>query len=722
MIWFPYYYAGALLPANMMLYRGNPQPGGMRAYQAGGYRPAYPQPGRTPPFPLPIRWTVSPGTAQKHEAPKAASIASPPKSVRTVEKKSGKRHDLNTGDYTSIHLNQQDLEKIVTRLGTNIENIYDLTPGQKWMLRDGAKVTSAFFLQLLLKAEIALEPYTLRKKLEDVFESRDNLRSSYVSRDLSRPYRVVLKNRQAELRFEDLSGLQGGELDEKLEQLMDADRRRGFDLEKDTLLRVAVYRTGEKDTYAIILSQPHINSDGMSMLMLLKELFVDYALEKSGLERQFRAKTPHASYEEYAEWIDSTDREAELAYWRELLRDLRGQTRVPGLLRNAGGSETVSGFSIAFSPETCRGLREKQGIYRVTQNSILQAAWSILLMKMYHTLDVSFGAITSGRDAEVQNSTLLTGGFVNAIPVRAHAAQEDETVSSFAKGLQNQLMTSLSRAHCSPDEIQEALGWKEPVFDHLLNFHNFGSAIATDRFSASAGIPGIRLIDSKLFDNLSANLTVYFRNRGDVLECNFVFNKKKMTDSRIRVLAEQFEKVVVQIAAGDETLTIGEISCPDLHVFDSISKDEKAMREEILSFLEGLGVCDGLDASEIQMLAASSAVTAYLPDDVIIRERSEVRDVCFVYEGTVELCRKSSDGWVHPLMLLKPGKMITASGLWNDTHSQTEARAFGEAKVLSIPSVLIRRLMQRNPAIGVNIMREIDSRAGSFSLLWVNKD
>ena len=76
--------------------------------------------------------------------------------------------ELRIADYTSDNLNDADLESIVTRVGTKIENIYDLTPGQRWMLKASSKVTSEFFLQFLFKAVIPLKSYALRQKLDEV--------------------------------------------------------------------------------------------------------------------------------------------------------------------------------------------------------------------------------------------------------------------------------------------------------------------------------------------------------------------------------------------------------------------------------------------------------------------------------------------------------------------------------------------------------------------------
>ena len=71
---------------------------------------------------------------------------------------------------------------------------------------------------------------------------------------------------------------------------MEADRIRGFDLEKDSLLRINVYKSGKKDTYSMVVSQPHINTDGTSVGVLFKELYVGYTLDLNGIDKKIESQ------------------------------------------------------------------------------------------------------------------------------------------------------------------------------------------------------------------------------------------------------------------------------------------------------------------------------------------------------------------------------------------------------------------------------------------------
>ena len=116
--------------------------------------------------------------------------------------------------------------------GDDIENVYDLSAGQKWMLDQSDRADSAFFLQVMMRAVIHLDPPSFRRKVDSVSEKRDSLRSAFVTEGLSRPVRVVLKNRRVELLFKDITGMPPDEQEEYLSKAAESDRRQGFDMAK----------------------------------------------------------------------------------------------------------------------------------------------------------------------------------------------------------------------------------------------------------------------------------------------------------------------------------------------------------------------------------------------------------------------------------------------------------------------------------------------------------
>lgn len=651
------------------------------------------------------RQSVPVANAPKKEAVKAQPIRGQHKEKVT--------HALKVSDFTANDLTEELLDEIISKYGVEIDDIYNLAPGQEWMFSRARVVTSEFFTQALFRAIIKIKPSTFRQNVDKVCKKRDNLRTAFAYENMPKPYQVVLKNRTADLRFVDISDVPADKVDDTIKRLMAADRRRGFDLENDPLLRITIYKTVGEDTYAILISQPHINNDGASTGILLKELFVDYALESKGIPTEEIEKV---SFQKYAEWLENLDRSKEFEYWKSVLKDLPELTKAPGHIPS-NLEYDMQNKSLTFDPETSKNIRKSQGVYKATLNNIMQAAWGVILMRLYGVKDVTFGAITSGRGSEVENSDIITGGMVNAVPVRV-SITKDCTFASLVKKVQEQFGRSLQYSHCSPQELQEAIGREEPIFDHLLNFHNFSGV---ENFSNAPNIPGITLLSSDSFDNLSTDLCVYFMMQKGAFVCNMTYNGNTFTDSAIEILMDCFKKVVEQIASNDVKLKISQIDCPDISVFEGARKAEDVKKQQLKSFIASLQTFEGLDSSAIDEIVEVAKVSSYITNDVIFDEKRKLDEIMFVMDGYVEIARSSKDGWMGTLMSLKPGKVLSVAGLFDDVDTYVAAQAISDTvKIVSVPKEFMWKLIERYPVVSLNVIKEVYATARAYSFLWLS--
>ena len=112
------------------------------------------------------------------------------------------------------------------------------------------------------------------------------------------------------------------------------------------------------------------------------------------------------------------DRDAAQAAWREVLAGFDTPTLVGppdrlGLGREASNRSRVS-------EEITRALGELARSHHTTVSTVLQAAWAQLLMWLTGQHDVAFGAVVSGRPAEVVGADSMVGLLINTVPVRAN--------------------------------------------------------------------------------------------------------------------------------------------------------------------------------------------------------------------------------------------------------------------------------------------------------------
>src|SRR5437899_2992359 len=107
----------------------------------------------------------------------------------------------------------------------------------------------------------------------------------------------------------------------------------------------------------------------------------------------------------------------------------------------------------------------------VTLNTVVQAAWGVLLGRLAASSDVVFGAVVSGRPAEVPGVDSMVGLFIATVPVRVRLAP-GESMSSLVVRLQAEQSTLGAHQHLGLAGIQQAVGLGE-LFDTAMVFENY---------------------------------------------------------------------------------------------------------------------------------------------------------------------------------------------------------------------------------------------------------
>jgi non-ribosomal peptide synthetase component F len=110
----------------------------------------------------------------------------------------------------------------------------------------------------------------------------------------------------------------------------------------------------------------------------------------------------------------------------------------------------------------------------LTQNTLVQGAWALLLSSLTGREDIVFGVVVSGRSAQVAEVQSIVGLFINTLPARAIVtAGADLTV--WLKQLQAQ-QAEISQYEYSP--LARVQAWSEvergqPLFESIFVFENY---------------------------------------------------------------------------------------------------------------------------------------------------------------------------------------------------------------------------------------------------------
>ncbi|SDJ42953.1 amino acid adenylation domain-containing protein [Lentzea albidocapillata subsp. violacea] len=235
-----------------------------------------------------------------------------------------------------------------------------------------------------------------------------------------------------------------GDLDE-----LRAEERRPFDMAAPPLLRFLLH--GNK----LVLTCHHILLDGWSTPVLLDELLAHYAGE------QLADPPP---YQDYLNWLGAQDRAAAERVWLDVLDGVDEPTLV-------GGTEERDVRVVELSEELTTALTQRALDGGYTLNTVVQAAWALVLGGITGRRDVVFGTTVSGRPADLPGVETMVGLFINTIPVRA-TFRPGMTVAELCADLHRQQLRTSENATLGLADLHRLTGTTE-LFDTLTVFENY---------------------------------------------------------------------------------------------------------------------------------------------------------------------------------------------------------------------------------------------------------
>ncbi|GLZ40765.1 hypothetical protein Acsp05_43890 [Actinokineospora sp. NBRC 105648] len=227
------------------------------------------------------------------------------------------------------------------------------------------------------------------------------------------------------------------------------DRARRFDVGAPPLVRFALVRT--PGAQRLVITSHHIVLDGWSGPLLVRDLIALYA----GVELP-----PVRPYRDYLAALPVPD----TAVWAEALDGLTEPTLLAPDTAVAGVPDEVTVPVTADLAEIARARR-------VTVNTLVQAAWGLVLARVLGRDDVVFGATVSGRSPKVPGIADMVGLFINTVPVRVRFNPAEPT-GAFLTRLQSEQAALLDHQDVGLADIQRVAGIGE-LFDTLVVFESY---------------------------------------------------------------------------------------------------------------------------------------------------------------------------------------------------------------------------------------------------------
>ena len=376
---------------------------------------------------------------------------------------------VTPADFPLARLTQQQLDQL--RLPADqIEDIYPLSPMQQGMLFhfQYAPDTRHYINQMRLDIE-GLDPERFRQAWQAALDAHPVLRTQFLWQgDLPNPLQVVRK--QLRVPFVEHDWRTRDDLPEALNALADADQQ-PFDLSRAPLLRLQLVRTAPTH-YHLIYTHHHILLDGWSNTQLLGEILQRYhGGFQSGVS---------AGYADYIGWLQAQDPSLSEVFWRGQLADLAEPTQLAQRSATVAVEQHADHYQ-TLDIEQTRRLSEFARQQKVTVNTLLQAAWLLLLQRYTGQVCVCFGATVSGRPGHLRGIEQQLGLFINTLPVIANPRAE-QRLDDWLQQLQTLNLNLREHEHTPLAEIQR---WAQldggALFDSLLVFENYPISAALEQ-------------------------------------------------------------------------------------------------------------------------------------------------------------------------------------------------------------------------------------------------
>lgn len=477
----------------------------------------------------------------------------------------------------------------------NVEDIYELTPIQQGFLfhflyHPGSGV---YIEHMSFTFKGDFDRPAFKKAWEHVVERHPILRTSFHT-DIEKPVQAVHRKVELPLEEWDWRHWSPEEQEHRYQVFLQRDREQDFDFTKPPLMRLTLIQLND-DTVRFAWRFPHLVMDGWSFGLALSEFFHSYKAYRRGERPRL---SPPRRYRDYVSWWKRQDsREAE-RYWRDAFAgweppeplDL-GKGEPPSEDGATHHWEQISNEAIAES------LKQVTRQGKLTMNTLVQAAWALVLSRYLGTDDVVAGTTIAHQPSDLLDPTTeaMMGPMIATLPVRARL-KADEPLLSWLQEFQVQQAAIREHANASLVQIQQWCGVprSERFFESTVTFEN----VPIPQYTLEE--EGLELLDVAYDGRPHYSLTLIILP-GDELPLRLVYDRRRYNRAAIRRLLCNLQ-ATLQAMAHHPHQTLGEL--------DGLAQDERQQLLEGWQPVEEKPVDHGLHRLFQEQVARTPEATA----------------------------------------------------------------------------------------------------------------
>ncbi|WCT58037.1 amino acid adenylation domain-containing protein [Paenibacillus kyungheensis] len=422
-----------------------------------------------------------------------------------------------------------------------IQNVYSLSSMQEGMLFHSLvhKESGEYVLQAEFDIHGSINVETFRKSLRILANRYDILRSIFNYKKASRPLQIVLKERSISVQVEDLCHLEEVEKTQQLQVFKRADLIRSFDLTKDMLIRTAIIRT-EEDRCKLMLTYHHILMDGWCLGILFNELTQIYDSLKNNTDLHLPYVYP---YWMYIKWVEEQNKEQAERYWEQLLAGYEQSALLPQAeVRHDHVQYQFQKYTFSFDLSTTRELTMLAQHSQVTLYTVMQTLWGVLLQRYNNTTDVVFGAVVSGRPADLVGSERMVGLFINTVPVRIRR-EDKESFAELVTKVQLQMTEGSPYEYFPLHSIQANTMLKQNLFQHIIVYENYPIQRELSSSNTTIDELGFAVNNFEMREQTNYDLNIIFVP-GELMTVTMTYNAEVYSKAGVQAIESHLSQLV----------------------------------------------------------------------------------------------------------------------------------------------------------------------------------
>ena len=445
---------------------------------------------------------------------------------------------VSPSDFPLAQLSQPQVDALALDWA-NVEALYPLTPMQEGLLFHTLMNpnTGIYFMQYRYELNGEFDHHAFTQAWQQVVQRHDVLRTAFLRQE-EKALQVVYRHVPPPVEILDWRHLSAAEQDAKLPVWMSEQLHQGFDLSQPTQLAITLIRT-QDDKYQLIRSFHHILTDAWCFSLIMMDFLSYYHAIVEGNTLELPAPRP---FEDYVAWLQKQDINKAERYWRDTLSGFEAPTSLGVMASDSTGKTGVADALCHLSQTQTASLQRAAQTLNVTLNTLVQAAWGLLLSRYSGDSDIVFGVTVAGRPTDLEGAQSTVGLFINTLPLRMQVSID----SSLSDYVQQIFQTNINMREHEFAPLVDIQRWSDvppgsEMFDSLFVYEN---APIDPEMYKKLSILEVGEMTNRTHTNYPITVVIFPQ---ETLGLQITYDKARFDDEAIERMLQHFQTLLLNV-------------------------------------------------------------------------------------------------------------------------------------------------------------------------------